>query len=347
MIRGISAEALEHEFKTAIEVERVNQQGAHSRSDNDAAPGTGQFLIGAEFANPGRPGERLDGFFEQLVQRYAFHPAVIDEHRLWTYAELNARANQVARLLIERGVKPGDRVGLLLDRSAETYIAMLAVMKVHAAYVPLAAAFPEDRLAFILDDARVNLVISLSAHRQRVERLPALCVLLDAAAAEIDAKSDLTLLPHEITATTDKVCYILYTSGTTGKPKGVVIEHQSICNFVRVAASCYGYRPGDRVYQGMTIAFDFSVEEIWVPLVGGATLVPAPGELTLIGEELADFLRSKAITCMACSPTLLSSIDSDVPELRLLLVGGEACPHNLVLRWSAPGRQILNTCGPT
>ena len=104
-----------------------------------------------------------------------------------------------------------------------------------------------------------------------------------------------------------------------------------------MAAYSYGYRPGDRVYQGMTIAFDFSVEEIWVPFVGGATLVPAPGEQALIGEELADFLRDNAVTCMACSPTLLSSIESDVPALRLILVGGEACSQNLVARWCAPG----------
>lgn len=307
----------------------------------------GQLLIGAEFSDPGRPGERLDGLFEQLVERFRARPAVIAAERVWTYGELDARANQLARLLIARGVKPGDRVGLLLDRSAETYMALLAVMKARAAYVPLATAFPDERIAFILEDAHVGLVLSIDAYRDRVERLAVPHLLIDGAGAEIDARSGAPLLPHEAPATTDRACYILYTSGTTGKPKGVVIEHQSICNFVRVAASCYGYRPGDRVYQGMTIAFDFSVEEIWVPLVAGATLVPAPGSDTLIGEELAQFLRINAVTCMACSPTLLSSLESDVPDLRLVLVGGEACPHNLVVRWSRPGRQILNTYGPT
>ncbi|RUU77457.1 peptide synthetase, partial [Mesorhizobium sp. M7A.T.Ca.TU.009.01.3.1] len=91
----------------------------------------------------------------------------------------------------------------------------------------------------------------------------------------------------------------------------------------------------------------FSSEEIWVPFVAGATVVPAPGQMPLVGEELADFLRLHDITCIACSPTLLSSMTSDVPSLRTLLVGGEACPHNLVVRWSKPGRQILNTYGPT
>ena len=123
----------------------------------------------------------------------------------------------------------------------------------------------------------------------------------------------------------EQLCYIIYTSGTTGNPKGVGIGHASICNFVRVAAELYGYAPGDRVYQGMAIAFDFSVEEIWVPLMAGATLVPGPADTTLMGDELGDFLRERRVTVMACCPTLLATIEQDVPDLRILLVGGEAC----------------------
>jgi len=97
----------------------------------------------------------------------------------------------------------------------------------------------------------------------------------------------------------------------------------------------------------MTIAFDFSVEEIWVPLMAGATLIPAPAGGTLVGEELGEFLRRRHVSGMACCPTLLATIEEDLPELRILLVGGEACPQNLVQRWSRPGRSMLNTYGPT
>ncbi|MDA4631035.1 AMP-binding protein, partial [Escherichia coli] len=97
-----------------------------------------------------RPCERLDRFFEELAQTYDASPAVISEGRVWTYRELNRRANQFARLLADRGVQPGDRVGLLLDRSAETYVALLAVMKAGAAFVPLATAFPEERMKLII-----------------------------------------------------------------------------------------------------------------------------------------------------------------------------------------------------
>ena len=97
----------------------------------------------------------------------------------------------------------------------------------------------------------------------------------------------------------------------------------------------------------MTIAFDFSIEEIWVPLMAGATLVPARPGPSLIGDELADFLRERRVTVMACCPTLLATIEQDLPLLRILLVGGEACPQNLVARWYRPGRTILNSYGPT
>ena len=111
----------------------------------------------------------------------------------------------------------------------------------------------------------------------------------------------------------DALCYVIYTSGTTGKPKGVAVNHSSICNFVRVAAEVYGYGRGDRVYQGMTIAFDFSVEELWVPLMAGATLVPARSGASLVGDDLADFLLQNRITGLCCVPTLLATIEKDLP----------------------------------
>lgn len=303
-----------------------------------------QILCGADSPRAGRPGERLSVVFESLAEAYDTATAVIDSGRIWTYREMDAAANRFAHLLADRGVKPGDRVALLLDRSAETYIAVLAVMKAGAAFVPLALAFPEERMSLIIEDAGVGLVVTIADHAGRAAGLSVPHLVIAADSPEAAGYPD---TPLEIAASDDDICYILYTSGTTGRPKGVAVRHQSICNFVRVAAEAYGYRPDDRIYQGMTVAFDFSTEEIWVPFVAGATVVPAPGRMTLIGEELADFLRANAITCMACSPTLLSSIESDVPSLRAILVGGEACPHNLVTRWSRPGRQILNTYGPT
>jgi amino acid adenylation domain-containing protein len=145
----------------------------------------------------------------------------------------------------------------------------------------------------------------------------------------------------------DELAYIIYTSGSTGRPKGVAIDHPSICNFVRVAAEVYGIRARDRVYQGMTIAFDFSVEEIWVPWMVGATLVPKPAGSSLLGIDLHEFLTERRVTAMCCVPTLLATLEDDLPALRFLLVSGEACPQDLVARWHQPGRRFLNVYGPT
>jgi non-ribosomal peptide synthetase-like protein len=145
----------------------------------------------------------------------------------------------------------------------------------------------------------------------------------------------------------DDLAYIIYTSGSTGRPKGVAIDHPSIVSFVRVAADVYGVGLGDRMYQGMTIAFDFSVEEIWVPWAAGATLVPKPAGVSLLGPDLHDFLARRRITAMCCVPTLLATIEDDLPDLRFLLVSGEACPHDLIVRWYRPGRRFLNVYGPT
>ncbi|MDX8525365.1 non-ribosomal peptide synthetase [Mesorhizobium sp. MSK_1335] len=326
------------------EATKPARQDSGQTTATAAAPARDQILIGPDFIQKGEPHERLDRFFGDLASRFDAAPAVISGGRPWSYRELNNRANQFAHLLIERGVRPGDRIGLLLDRSAETYIAILAVMKAGAAFVPLATAFPEDRMVMIIEDANVTMVISVSGYAARVARLPVPHISIDSAESEIALQPETAPLSD---GSQDQTCYILYTSGTTGKPKGVVITHQSFCNFIRVAAASYGYRPGDRVYQGMTIAFDFSSEEIWVPFAAGATVVPAPGQQPLVGEELASFLREHNITCMACSPTLLSSIESDAPSLRAILVGGEACSQKLVTRWAKPGRKILNTYGPT
>ncbi|MDC7784835.1 amino acid adenylation domain-containing protein [Rhodoplanes sp. TEM] len=294
-----------------------------------------------------RPGERLHHLFEDAADRFGGLAAVVTSDATLTYAELDRRANQVARHLIARGVAAGDRVGLLFDKTIETYVALVAALKAGATYVPLDPGLPAERIRYMLGDAKIRTIVSMASFSERLAAQDAAAVLLDTDRAEIDARSPDRLFAGEAGETDDPGCYVIYTSGTTGNPKGVLVEHPSICNFVRIAAARYGYRPGDRVYQGMTIAFDFSIEETWVPLMAGATLVPARAGGGLVGEELADFLHERRVTAMCCCPTLLSTIERDLPHLRLLMVGGEACPQNLVMRWSRRGRTILNTYGPT
>ncbi|WP_207936350.1 Pls/PosA family non-ribosomal peptide synthetase [Actinomadura sp. KC216] len=303
-----------------------------------------------------RAGERLEHLFEERCDRFGdegrdAHPAVDAGDLVLTYGELDERANRLARHLLAEGARPGDRIGLLFDDAVHSYAATLAVLKVNAAFVPLDAGYPAERLAYIVEDAGVRTVLSLSHLRGHLRQA---CDTTGVAVLCVDEASALlgTLPGHRLTGAEkgvpdDDLCYVVYTSGSTGRPKGVAVEHAAICNFVRVAVEVYGIGTADRMYQGMTIAFDFSVEEIWVPLMSGATLVPKPSGSVLVGDDLLDFVRARRITALCCVPTLLATLREDLPELRFLLVSGEACPQDLVARWYRPGRRFLNVYGPT
>lgn len=293
---------------------------------------------------------RLHCFFEDACDRTPSAVALeCGSHRL-TYAGLDARANRVAHRLRGIGIGPGRRVALLLPRSVDMYVYVLGVCKTGAAFVPIDPAAPPDRVAFIVSDAGATVVLTTSAlaadatwagpHRA----CPV--IEIDACAGDLPPVAS-SRPPAEARGADDPLAYVMYTSGSSGRPKGVEIAQSSICNFLRVVSPIYGVRPQDRVYQGMTISFDFSIEEIWPTWAAGATLVAGPDGSGRFGDELADFLEQHNVTMLYCVPTLLATIPRDLPRIRSVVVGGEACPASLVQRWSRPGRRILNTYGPT
>jgi non-ribosomal peptide synthetase-like protein len=329
-------------------VEQPDELGAGARRPVDPV----LVCAGYEQSVRWQPGERLHQLFEDRCDDLRAagrgdHLAVDTGEVTLTFDQLDARANQLARHLLARGARPGDRIALLFDQGLHAYVGMLAVLKLHAAYVPLDAGFPQDRLAYIVEDAEARLVVTLAHLRDHLGDLPADVVCVDTDAALVAAADAGRLTEAERGEPVDELCYIVYTSGSTGRPKGVAIDQASICNFVRVAVEVYGLESWDRVYQGMTIAFDFSVEEIWVPLLAGATLVPKPAGASLLGHELWEFLSTRAVTALCCVPTLLATLDEDLPDLSFLLVSGEACPQDLIARWHKPGRWFLNVYGPT
>lgn len=297
-------------------------------------------------------GERLHHLFEQRCDEFectgeAAHLAIDSDEGAMTYSELDRAANRLARYMVSRDLGAGDIIGLLFDRSLECYVSLLAVQKINAAYVPLDVGFPVDRIDYITKDAGVSMILTLERHAEKLDGVDAPVLCLDEVTDQIDAEDDARLSLDETGHPLSELSYIIYTSGTTGRPKGVPIEHGSICNFVRVAGEVYGYRADDRIYQGLTIAFDYSVEEIWVPLIVGATLVPNQTGRSLLGGDLHQFLEENRVTVMCCVPTLLATVEDDLPNLRLLMTSGEACPQDLVQRWGQNGRILLNAYGPT
>ncbi|MCX4386814.1 amino acid adenylation domain-containing protein [Micromonospora peucetia] len=287
---------------------------------------------------------RLHHVFESACDRNPSGIALEHGSERLTYRELDERANRLAHHLRALGVGAGSRVSILLRRSVETYVALLGVGKAGAAFVPIDPESPADRVAYITEDSDVDLTVTSSALADRAGERPTLVV--DECAAELAAApSDRPELGGD--GIQDPSAYVIYTSGSSGRPKGVEVAQSSICNFLEVVPGVYDVRPTDRVYQGMTIAFDFAIEEIWPTWSVGATLVAGPNDSRRLGAELADFLDEARVTVFYCVPTLLATIPRDLPRIRNLLVGGEACPGQLVERWSRPGRRILNTYGPT
>ncbi|MEW1659512.1 Pls/PosA family non-ribosomal peptide synthetase [Streptomyces sp. NPDC093707] len=308
----------------------------------------------------GRVAMRLHRLFEATCDRVPAATALECGPDVLTYAALDLRANRLAHRLRARGIGAGSRVAVLVPRSVEMYAALLAVGKADAAFVPIDPAAPADRVAFIATDAGVDALLTVSELAAGLPDLPAQVLELDTLAAELAAAPDARPPPSAAPGRTgapadglddpdDPLAYIMYTSGSSGRPKGVAIAQSSVCTFLAVVTDVYDVRPDDRIYQGMTISFDFSIEEIWPTWAAGATLVagPAGAGSGRLGAELADALEESGITLFYCVPTLLATIPRELPAVRTVVVGGEPCPPRLVERWSRPGRRMLNTYGPT
>lgn len=217
---------------------------------------------------------RLHYFWERQCDVNPHAIALICEQEKFTYGELEAQANQLANYFVQEGIATGSRVGILLERSVHTYVTLLGILKCGAAFVPLDPSFPEDRVSFIAENAALNLLVTTTKFRSFTASTNCQVLCLDSEKATIIADQPTRRI--KISDRQDKLCYIIYTSGSTGRPKGVAVNHTSICNFLTVCTPIYGVTAQDRVYQGMIIAFDFSIEEIWPTFVVGATLIAGP-----------------------------------------------------------------------
>ncbi|HEX3028874.1 MAG TPA: non-ribosomal peptide synthetase, partial [Clostridia bacterium] len=287
--------------------------------------------------------ECLFEVFEATADKYPENKAIIFETAAINYSQLNKMANKIAHLLRDKGVGKNDRVALLMPKSIECYAAIIGIMKAGACYIPLDMGYPEDRIKYILEDSGARFVLVREEDNQSGRFDNAIKV-----SSEILKACPGDNIPRGVTGVSnDSLAYIIYTSGSTGRPKGVMIEHKSACNLIRASQEIYRVKPEDRVYQGFTLAFDASVEELWMGFLNGAALVPQTDIMKRSGPDLFKILGQYGVSVISCVPTLLSMINDDLDTLRLLILGGEACPKAIVERFSKPERRILNTYGPT
>ncbi|WP_338803023.1 non-ribosomal peptide synthase/polyketide synthase [Xenorhabdus griffiniae] len=287
--------------------------------------------------------------FEAQAAQYPDTLAVIYEDQTLSYGELNYRANQLAHYLITLGVCPDDRVALCTERSLEMVVGLLAILKAGGAYVPLDPAYPAERLLYMLEDAAPVALLTQSVLAQsewlaQFNTLPT--VLLDNPEPCLSTQPTGNPDAQALGLASHHLAYVIYTSGSTGQPKGVMIEHFSLCNLIATQQHVLALTPDSRVLQFASNSFDACIWESCMALMAGGRLYLAKRADLLPGAILSSYLTEQAISHVLLSPTALAAMDSLPDTLQTLLVGGEACPSTLVKRWS-PGRQMLNAYGPT
>ncbi|HEY6675577.1 MAG TPA: amino acid adenylation domain-containing protein, partial [Terrimicrobium sp.] len=307
------------------------------------------------------PSERcIHELFEEQVKRTPERVAVIFEDQQLSYHELNGRANRLAHYLIKCGVKPESFVGMMLERSIDLIVAILATLKAGAAYLPLDKDDPQGRLAQILTDAMPSVVLSNAGLRRR---LPEALNVLELDALETGIALGLASVENPTDSErsepllSNNPAYLIYTSGSTGTPKGVVIEHVALSLYSRTVAAHYELSSTDRVLQFASLSFDAAVEEIFPTLIVGASLIMRGSEIWT-SWECRQKIGELGITVINLPTAFWDQLVQDwsneeddlSTNVRLVLVGGEAMPPRSVGLWrrtSLRSARLLNTYGPT
>ncbi len=287
---------------------------------------------------------RAHRLFEAQVERTPHAPALRFEGVELSYRELDERANRLAHLLRRHGVGPESRVGVLLERSVESVVSLLGILKAGGAFLSLDAAHPPERLGDMLQDSGASVLLSREHLAEALPERPATVLHLEKLEAELSAQP--TLAPA-VEVAPENLAYIIYTSGSTGRPKGTLLVHRGLCNTALASALRFGVGEEDRVLQFASPAFDASVSEVFTTLLAGACLVLAPRERMLPGEPLHSLLKQERVTSVTLTPSVLSVMEAaGLPELRTLVTAGEACPPEVARRWSQD-RTLLDAYGPT
>jgi amino acid adenylation domain-containing protein/non-ribosomal peptide synthase protein (TIGR01720 family) len=282
--------------------------------------------------------------FEAWVEQTPDAIALIFKGEQLTYRELNSKANQLANYLQTLGVKPETLVGICIEPSLEMIVGILGILKAAGAYVPIDPTYPSERIAYMLDDSQLavlltqeKLVTSLPQHQAQV-------ICLDSDWKEISTESKSSPITS---LTPENLAYVIYTSGSTGKPKGVLVAHRGLCNLSQAQIKLFDVQPDSCVLQFASISFDASIWEIVMALCAGARLYLGTREELQPGQPLLQLLQEQEITHLTLVPSALTALSSEnLPALQNIIVAGEPCPPSLVIQW-ASGRRFFNAYGPT
>ncbi|NDZ99366.1 amino acid adenylation domain-containing protein, partial [Streptomyces sp. SID10116] len=285
-------------------------------------------------------------FAEQVRQR-PDDVAVVFEGRSWTYHDLDRASTELARLLAGRGVGADDVVALLLPRSEHTVTAVLAVLKLGAAYLPIDAHTPDERLAFVLGDAAPTAVVTTAELSERLRGHDVTVVDVAEPAHGARPAGGHPADGGFPAPDPDRVAYLIYTSGTTGTPKGVAVTHANVTQLFTTSSRTSELSPGQVWSQFHSYVFDVSVWEMWGALLHGGRLVIASEDTVRSADDFHDLLVKERVTVLTQTPSALGRMSPEgLDTVRTVFVGGEALPAELADRW-APDREVINAYGPT
>ncbi|MEU3511008.1 amino acid adenylation domain-containing protein [Streptomyces longwoodensis] len=299
------------------------------------------------------PKQTVASMIEECARTTPDAPAVEDESAVLTYRQLNARANRLARLLAEHGARPEDRVGVHLARTPDLVMALTALLKLGATYLPLDPAYPDDRLAYLLDDARPRLCLTAGRPARVLDGVQSIALDDEATAAALAAQSDEDL--DAAPCHPEQSAYVIYTSGSTGRPKGVLVPHRALH---KLAQEYRALMPRERrVAQFAAASFDVSLQEMCTALASGATLVLCPDEVRTDPQALAAWIGRRSVTELHLPNIALQALldalpgtGNDLAPLTHLVQAGEAMTHSASLRRALARNRALtvhNEYGPT
>lgn len=289
----------------------------------------------------------LVDLFEEQVNKTPDNIALVFEEQSLTYQELNQKANQLAHFLHQNyQIKPDTLIGICIERSLDMAIALLAVLKAGAAYVPIDSNYPEERIKYILENSKISLLLTQSFINDKLSgffsEFSGQLINLDRLNFESFPCHNLALQSKP-----NDLAYVIYTSGSTGQPKGVMVEHKGLCNLALVEIETFDVHPSSRVLQFASFSFDAFIWEVLMAWGGGATLYLGNKDNLMPGLPLVERLRDDAITHITLPPSALAVLPwENLPSLQTIIVAGEACSPELVKKWSQ-GRNFFNGYGPT